>query len=78
MSANGPEVSEPEDIRIDGRIPFNRPYLVGSEFDRMREAVEGRVISEGGPFTDRCEQLLVDMTGAERAEADRFTSAWGN
>ncbi len=62
MSTNGAE-----DIRIDGRIPFNRPYLVGSEFERMREAVEGLVISEGGPFTDQCEQLLVDMTGAEAA-----------
>ena len=67
MSVNGPEVSGPEDIRIDGRIPFNRPYLVGSEFDRMRQAVEGLVISEGGPFTDQCEQLLVEMTGAEAA-----------
>ena len=55
------------DIRVDGRIPFNRPYLVGTEFERMREAVEGLVISEGGPFTDRCEELLVDMTGAEAA-----------
>ena len=54
-------------IGIDGMIPFNRPYLVGSEFERMREAVEGLVISEGGPFTDQCEQLLVDMTGAEAA-----------
>ncbi len=33
----------------------------------MREAVEGLVISEGGPFTDQCEELLVDMTGAEAA-----------
>lgn len=56
-----------DDIRIDGRIPFNRPYLVGSEFERMREAVEGLVISEGGPFTDQCEKLLVEMTGAEAA-----------
>ena len=54
-------------IRVDGRIPFNQPYLVGSEFERMREAVEGLVISEGGPFTDQCEELLADMTGAEAA-----------
>ena len=59
--------SRVEDIRIDGRIPFNRPYLVGSEFERMREAVEGLVISEGGPFTDRCERLLEEMTGAAAA-----------
>ncbi len=71
MSNNGPETpgfgEGVEDIRVDGRIPFNRPYLVGTEFERMREAVEGLVISEGGPFTDRCEALLVDMTGAEAA-----------
>ena len=54
-------------IGVDERIPFNRPYLVGSEFGRMREAVEGLVISEGGPFTDQGEQLLVDMTGAKAA-----------
>ena len=64
---SGLSTKEVEDIRIDGRIPFNQPYLVGSEFERMREAVEGLVISEGGPFTDRCEKLLVDMTGAEAA-----------
>ena len=56
-----------DDIRVDGRIPFNRPYLVGSEFERMREAVEGLVISEGGPFTDQCERLLVELTGAGAA-----------
>ncbi len=49
------------------RVPFNRPFLVGSEFDRMREAVEGLTISEGGPFTERCEQLLQEITGAPHA-----------
>ena len=67
MSKSGPETPGFGEGRVDGSIPFNRPYLVGSEFERMREAVEGLVISEGGPFTDRCEQLLLDMTGAEAA-----------
>jgi len=48
-------------------IRVHLDHLVGSEFERMREAVEGLVISEGGPFTDQCEELLVDMTGAEAA-----------
>jgi dTDP-4-amino-4,6-dideoxygalactose transaminase len=60
--AGGPDV-----LRVDGQIPFNRPYLVGTEFERMREAVHGLVISEGGPFTEACEQLLVHMTGAGAA-----------
>ena len=62
-----PRLGGIEDIRVEGQIPFNRPYLVGSEFDRMREAVRGLVISEGGPFTDQCERLLVEMTGAGAA-----------
>ena len=49
------------------RVPFNRPFLVGSEFDRMQEAVEGLTISEGGPFTERCEELLQEITGAPHA-----------
>jgi len=60
--ASGPDV-----LRVDGQIPFNRPYLVGTEFERMREAVRGLAISEGGPFTEQCERLLVDMTGAGAA-----------
>ncbi len=49
------------------RVPFNRPFLVGSEFDRMQEAVEGLTISEGGPFTEKCEVLLEEITGAAHA-----------
>jgi len=45
-------------------IPFNRPFLVGSELDRVREAVESLAISEGGPFTERCEHLLEEITGS--------------
>ena len=67
MSKTAPSTTAFGEGRVDDPIPFNRPYLVGSEFERMREAVEGLVISEGGPFTDRCEELLVDMTGAEAA-----------
>ena len=44
MSKDDPETREfsggGEDIRLDGMIPFNRPYLVGSEFERMHEAVK--------------------------------------
>ncbi|GMV08149.1 MAG: dTDP-4-amino-4,6-dideoxy-D-glucose transaminase [Gemmatimonadota bacterium] len=46
------------------RIPFNRPFMVGAEFDHMRRAYEGLTISEGGPFTTRCEALLAEITGA--------------
>ena len=65
--AADPGLGDGDDFRGDGHIPFNRPYLVGSEFDRMRQAVQGLVISEGGPFTDKCERLLEEITGADAA-----------
>ncbi|MFQ5536425.1 MAG: dTDP-4-amino-4,6-dideoxygalactose transaminase [Gemmatimonadota bacterium] len=46
------------------RIPFNRPYLVGTEFAYMQDAVQGLTISEGGPYTRRCEELLRQVLGA--------------
>ncbi|MCH7475058.1 MAG: dTDP-4-amino-4,6-dideoxygalactose transaminase [Gemmatimonadetes bacterium] len=49
------------------RVTFNRPYLVGSEFERMQEAVGGLIIAEGGPFTERCERLLERIMGAPHA-----------
>jgi dTDP-4-amino-4,6-dideoxygalactose transaminase len=46
------------------RIPFNRPFLVGTEFEAMREAAARFHISDGGPFTEQCESLLQHITGA--------------
>ena len=46
------------------RIPFNRPIMLGGEFEGMRAAFDGLTISEGGPYTRRCEALLEEMTGA--------------
>ena len=54
-------------IRSNRMIPFNRPYLVGSELERMRQAAEGLVIAGGGPFASQCERLLVNMTKAKNA-----------
>ena len=48
-------------------IPFNRPYLVGSETRYIEQAVEEGWLSAGGSFTDRCEHWLAERTGAHRA-----------
>ena len=48
-------------------IPFNRPFLVGTEQGYIREAVEDGGLESGGPFTARCEAWLADATGAGRA-----------
>ncbi len=48
------------------RIPFNRPTLLGSEFDYMRRALESGRLSGGGEFTTRAEKALEGHLGAAR------------
>ncbi|MFC1707861.1 dTDP-4-amino-4,6-dideoxygalactose transaminase, partial [Planctomycetota bacterium] len=40
------------------RIPFNRPALVGTEFDHVKEAATKGHFSADGLFTERCQALL--------------------
>lgn len=47
-------------------IPFNRPSLVGREFEYMREAIANWHISGDGPFTRRCHTLLEDALGVPK------------
>ena len=47
-------------------IPFNEPFLVGTELGYVGEAAKAGLRS-GGPFTARCEAWLADTTGAGRA-----------
>jgi dTDP-4-amino-4,6-dideoxygalactose transaminase len=49
------------------RIPFNRPQLTGDELRLMGEALDNGHLSGDGPFGRRCEQLLEDTLGVERA-----------
>jgi dTDP-4-amino-4,6-dideoxygalactose transaminase len=48
------------------RIPFNRPSLVGREFDYVRRALEGGSFSGDGLFTGKCSNLLEEILGVER------------
>ena len=49
------------------RIPFNRPSAVGGEFELMRQALDGGHISGDGQFSRRCEAVLEQSLGVERA-----------
>lgn len=49
------------------RIPFNRPGLVGTELDYIRDAVERGHLAADGEFTRRCSELLERELGVERA-----------
>ncbi len=48
-------------------IPFNRPSVVGREYEYMQAAVAGRHLSGNGPFTKRCHQWIEQRTGCARA-----------
>lgn len=47
-------------------IPFNRPALVGAEFDYLRQALEAGHIAGNGQFTKRCHSLLEAATGSKK------------
>ena len=49
------------------RIPFNRPYVIGREFDYLREAIANHHLSGDGPFTRRCNEWLEQRIGCKRA-----------
>ena len=40
------------------RVDFNRPVVVGNEFEYMKQAVENGHISGDGPFTKKCHAFL--------------------
>ena len=52
-----------DEIKVD----FNRPVLVGNEFEYMRQAVENGHISGDGPFTKRCHAFLEKELGVPKA-----------
>lgn len=48
------------------RIPFNRPYAVGSEIGYIAEAITNGHLSGDGPFTRRCNERLAEMHDVSR------------
>nr|MBN1228453.1 dTDP-4-amino-4,6-dideoxygalactose transaminase [Anaerolineae bacterium] len=48
------------------RIPFNKPYFSGREFDYMRQAIENGHVSGDGVFTRACHKLLEEQLGVPK------------
>src|ERR1041385_4565527 len=48
-------------------VDFNRPVLVGNEFEYMRQAIDNGHISGDGPFTKRCHAFLEKELGVPKA-----------
>lgn len=67
--AHEPEMQllKPDTTKASYAIPFNRPSLVGNEFEYMRQALESGQISGDGEFTKRCHALLESQLGVSKA-----------
>jgi dTDP-4-amino-4,6-dideoxygalactose transaminase len=48
-------------------IPFNRPFLSGQEVQMMQQVMASRQFAGDGPFTRKCQELLEQRTGTQRA-----------
>lgn len=48
-------------------IPFNKPFIIGSELSYVEQAVQSGKISADGAFSRRCEDWLVDKHGGSKA-----------
>lgn len=48
-------------------IPFNRPFVAGSELAYLEQAIAARDLAGGGEFTRRCQEWLREKTGAPLA-----------
>lgn len=48
-------------------IPFNKPTLVGNEFEYMRDAIQNRHIAGDGKFTKKNHALLEETIGVPKA-----------
>ena len=49
------------------KVDFNRPGVVGNEFQYMKQAVENGHISGDGPFTKKCHTFLEKELGVPKA-----------
>ena len=52
---------------MSAKIPFNRPFAVGSELDNIRQAIAQGHLSGDGKFTSLCNQWLAKQTNATKA-----------
>lgn len=48
-------------------IPFNRPSTVGREFEYLADAIHRGQLSGDGYYTQACQQILQEITGAPKA-----------
>ncbi|MFO0482741.1 MAG: aminotransferase class I/II-fold pyridoxal phosphate-dependent enzyme, partial [bacterium] len=68
MTSNSPDVLERTASGAEVQpIPFNRPFMVGTELDHVREANRRLQLAGDGHFTSLCSGWLEQRTGCQAA-----------
>ena len=49
------------------KIPFNKPYIIGTEIERIQEVIELRTLQGGGKYSKICESYLTNKFHLEKA-----------
>jgi len=49
------------------KIPFNKPFSTGKEFEYIAQAIANSHLSGDGPFTRRCHAWIEERTGCRKA-----------
>jgi dTDP-4-amino-4,6-dideoxygalactose transaminase len=52
---------------VVNKVPFNRPSVIGREFQYMEEALARGELAGDGYFTKRCNSLIAELTQTRRA-----------
>ena len=66
LSSNLPTADTPQDEAL-AHIPFNRPYVVGTEFEYIRQAIANMHLAGDGAFTHHCHAWLETQLGCQKA-----------
>lgn len=48
------------------KVPFNKPSLIGNEIKYIRDAVRMGQLAGDGTYTDRCQNVICDLTAAPK------------
>jgi len=54
-------------MKPDLQVPFNQPFIAGTELSNIAKAIRSGRLSGDGPFTARCNRWLEARTGSARA-----------
>ena len=55
-----------EELNMNYRIPFNKPFIIGKELYYIAQSVMSGHISGDGYYSKKCEGFLEQLTGAKR------------